>query len=182
MTSVVIGGAGFIGRRLIPRLVERGEDVVCMDINPDAAAFEAEAENSSGPMAEDSSGVRIRARRSARPKRHCIAATRSLCSDPGATRETIHGRTTRARPTRPSGPSGEEDMYPGTREHAVKPNPSVDTPATNAASSPAGGGARYASAKSGAAGGGHPRSRAGHVPAGRPLAAAPRVLHGSVVR
>ena len=42
MTSVVIGGTGFIGRRLIPRLVERGEDVVCMDINPDAAAFEAE--------------------------------------------------------------------------------------------------------------------------------------------
>ena len=42
MTSVVIGGAGFIGRRLIPRLVERGEDVVCMDINPDTAAFGAE--------------------------------------------------------------------------------------------------------------------------------------------
>ena len=42
MTSVVIGGTGFIGRRLIPRLVERGEDVVCMDINPDASAFEAE--------------------------------------------------------------------------------------------------------------------------------------------
>ena len=41
MTSVVIGGAGFIGRRLIPRLVERGEDVVCMDINPSAAAFDA---------------------------------------------------------------------------------------------------------------------------------------------
>ena len=41
MTSVVIGGTGFIGRRLIPRLVERGEDVVCMDINPNAAAFEA---------------------------------------------------------------------------------------------------------------------------------------------
>ena len=34
MTSVVIGGAGFIGRRLIPLLVERGEDVVFVDINP----------------------------------------------------------------------------------------------------------------------------------------------------
>ena len=44
MTSVVIGGTGFIGRRLIPRLVERGEDVVCMDINPGAAAFEAEGD------------------------------------------------------------------------------------------------------------------------------------------
>ena len=44
MTSVVIGGTGFIGRRLIPRLVERGEDVVCMDINPDSAAFEAEGD------------------------------------------------------------------------------------------------------------------------------------------
>ena len=44
MTSVVIGGTGFIGRRLIPRLVERGEDVVCMDINRDTAAFEAEGD------------------------------------------------------------------------------------------------------------------------------------------
>ena len=44
MTSLVIGGTGFIGRRLIPRLVERGEDVVCMDINPGAAAFEAEGD------------------------------------------------------------------------------------------------------------------------------------------
>lgn len=39
MTIVVIGGTGFIGRRLIPLLVERGEQVVCMDINPAAASF-----------------------------------------------------------------------------------------------------------------------------------------------
>lgn len=39
MTIVVIGGAGFIGRRLIPLLVKRGEQVVCMDINPGAASF-----------------------------------------------------------------------------------------------------------------------------------------------
>ena len=39
MTVMVIGGAGFIGRRLVPRLVERGEQVVCMDINPGQAAF-----------------------------------------------------------------------------------------------------------------------------------------------
>ncbi len=36
---LVIGGAGFIGRRLIPLLVARGEDVTCMDINPGAADF-----------------------------------------------------------------------------------------------------------------------------------------------
>jgi nucleoside-diphosphate-sugar epimerase len=40
VTVVVIGGAGFIGRRLIPLLVARGEHVTCMDINPGAAAFE----------------------------------------------------------------------------------------------------------------------------------------------
>lgn len=33
MTILAIGGAGFIGRRLIPILVARGEDVVCMDID-----------------------------------------------------------------------------------------------------------------------------------------------------
>lgn len=37
MTTVVIGGAGFIGRRLIPRLVERSERVVCVDIDPAGA-------------------------------------------------------------------------------------------------------------------------------------------------
>ncbi len=41
MTTFVVGGAGFIGRRLVPKLVERGERVVCMDINPGQAAFEA---------------------------------------------------------------------------------------------------------------------------------------------
>ena len=41
MTVMVIGGAGFIGRRLVPLLVERGEQVVCMDINPGQASFEA---------------------------------------------------------------------------------------------------------------------------------------------
>jgi len=44
MTTVVIGGTGFIGRRLIPLLVERGEDVVCMDINPGAADFAAQGD------------------------------------------------------------------------------------------------------------------------------------------
>lgn len=34
MATLVIGGAGFIGPRVIRRLVERGEKVVCMDINP----------------------------------------------------------------------------------------------------------------------------------------------------
>ena len=39
MAVLVIGGTGFIGPRVIRRLVERGEDVVCMDINPAAASF-----------------------------------------------------------------------------------------------------------------------------------------------
>jgi nucleoside-diphosphate-sugar epimerase len=39
MSILVIGGTGFIGPRVIKRLIARGEDVVCMDINPGAAAF-----------------------------------------------------------------------------------------------------------------------------------------------
>ena len=39
MSILVLGGTGFIGSRLIPRLVARGEDVVCMDLDPDAATF-----------------------------------------------------------------------------------------------------------------------------------------------
>jgi len=36
---LVLGGTGFIGPRMIRRLVERGQHVVCMDINPGAASF-----------------------------------------------------------------------------------------------------------------------------------------------
>ncbi|MGH7671335.1 MAG: NAD-dependent epimerase/dehydratase family protein [Gemmatimonadales bacterium] len=39
MSVLVIGGTGFIGPRLIRRLVARGEAVVCMDLNPGAAPF-----------------------------------------------------------------------------------------------------------------------------------------------
>jgi len=39
MPICVIGGTGFIGPRVIRRLVARGEDVVCMDINPGTASF-----------------------------------------------------------------------------------------------------------------------------------------------
>lgn len=39
MTVMVMGGTGFIGPRVIRRLVERGEKVVCMDINPPGASF-----------------------------------------------------------------------------------------------------------------------------------------------
>ncbi len=39
MSTLVIGGTGFIGPRVIRRLAERGEEVVCMDINPGAASF-----------------------------------------------------------------------------------------------------------------------------------------------
>jgi nucleoside-diphosphate-sugar epimerase len=39
MAIFVIGGTGFIGIRVIPLLVARGETVVCMDINPNAPAL-----------------------------------------------------------------------------------------------------------------------------------------------
>ena len=39
MTTLVFGGTGFIGRRTIPRLVQRGEQVVVVDINPTTANF-----------------------------------------------------------------------------------------------------------------------------------------------
>jgi nucleoside-diphosphate-sugar epimerase len=38
MTILVVGGAGFIGRRMIPKLVNQGHDVVCADINFSLAA------------------------------------------------------------------------------------------------------------------------------------------------
>ena len=34
MSVLVIGGTGFIGPRVVRKLVERGEEVVCMDIQP----------------------------------------------------------------------------------------------------------------------------------------------------
>ena len=39
MSVLVIGATGFIGPRLIRRLVARGEQVVGMDLNPGAATF-----------------------------------------------------------------------------------------------------------------------------------------------
>ena len=39
MTVLVLGGTGFIGSRAVRKLAERGENVVCMDINPRAASF-----------------------------------------------------------------------------------------------------------------------------------------------
>jgi nucleoside-diphosphate-sugar epimerase len=41
MSIFVIGGTGFIGIRVIPLLIARGETVVCMDINPNAPALAA---------------------------------------------------------------------------------------------------------------------------------------------
>ena len=38
MPILVIGGTGFIGSRVVRRLVDRGESVVCMDIDPNPAA------------------------------------------------------------------------------------------------------------------------------------------------
>jgi nucleoside-diphosphate-sugar epimerase len=39
MSILVIGATGFIGPRLVRRLVARGQEVVCMDLNPGAAPF-----------------------------------------------------------------------------------------------------------------------------------------------
>jgi nucleoside-diphosphate-sugar epimerase len=40
MSVLVIGGTGFIGLRVIRLLAGRGEEIVCMDINPGAARFD----------------------------------------------------------------------------------------------------------------------------------------------
>ncbi len=40
MRVTVLGGSGFIGPRVMRRLVEHGHDVYCMDINPNAAALD----------------------------------------------------------------------------------------------------------------------------------------------
>ncbi len=40
MSILVLGGTGFIGTRVIRRLAARGEEIVCMDINPGAASFD----------------------------------------------------------------------------------------------------------------------------------------------
>ena len=39
MSTLVLGGTGFIGRRLVPLLVQRGEEITCMDINPSTASY-----------------------------------------------------------------------------------------------------------------------------------------------
>ena len=41
MTTLVFGGTGFIGRRAIPLLVERGQEVVVVDLNPSSADYSA---------------------------------------------------------------------------------------------------------------------------------------------
>jgi nucleoside-diphosphate-sugar epimerase len=40
MSTLILGGTGFIGRRLVPLLAGRGEEVVCMDINPGTASYD----------------------------------------------------------------------------------------------------------------------------------------------
>jgi nucleoside-diphosphate-sugar epimerase len=39
LSIFIIGGTGFIGRRLIPLLAKQGEEIVCMDINPQTANY-----------------------------------------------------------------------------------------------------------------------------------------------
>ena len=45
MRVLVLGGAGFIGRVVMRRLVEGGHDVYCMDINPGNSALDSLREN-----------------------------------------------------------------------------------------------------------------------------------------
>jgi nucleoside-diphosphate-sugar epimerase len=40
MSILILGGTGFIGRRLIPLLAKRGEEIVCVDLNPATASYE----------------------------------------------------------------------------------------------------------------------------------------------
>ena len=63
MTVLVLGGAGFIGKRAIRKLVDRGESVVCMDINPNAASFSG-LEGGSKSSTETSHSSRTWSRRS----------------------------------------------------------------------------------------------------------------------
>ena len=43
MSIFVIGGTGFIGTRVIRLLAARGEEIVCMDINPGAPRLRTSA-------------------------------------------------------------------------------------------------------------------------------------------
>jgi len=38
MTTLVLGGTGFIGSRIVHKLVALGEQVVCLDIFPEASS------------------------------------------------------------------------------------------------------------------------------------------------
>jgi nucleoside-diphosphate-sugar epimerase len=40
MSILILGGTGFIGRRLVPLLAQRGEEIVCVDLNPATASYE----------------------------------------------------------------------------------------------------------------------------------------------
>ncbi len=53
MSVLVIGGTGFIGPRLMRRLIARGETVVCMDLNPGAASPFAEVPSQATVMRGD---------------------------------------------------------------------------------------------------------------------------------
>ena len=52
MKVLVVGGTGFIGRRLVPLLAAQGAEVVAMDIAPDAADFGDMAETRRGDVTQ----------------------------------------------------------------------------------------------------------------------------------
>ena len=71
MTTLIIGGTGFIGRRLVPLLAQRGEEIVCMDINPATAVLRATSASRSASCAAMSASSTTSCRRwsAAKPER-----------------------------------------------------------------------------------------------------------------
>lgn len=100
-----------VGRRLdLPRSARAGapqshRPLVVQEVTSKRWAGRRCAETSSGPMAEEWFRVPIRAKRASRPARHCIATTRSLCSDPGVARRFMDGRPVQDRLDRPHPPA-----------------------------------------------------------------------------
>jgi acetolactate synthase-1/2/3 large subunit len=75
MTTVVTGGAGFLGRRVIARLLDSGEDVVSLDVAPRSGVL--------GGLTEFNTAVR-----------HGVDLITVVCNDGayGAERDNLQGR------------------------------------------------------------------------------------------
>ena len=58
MSVMVTGGTGFIGNRIVRKLLDRGEEVVCFDLAPPRANLESYLDRSLGMWNEPSAMVR----------------------------------------------------------------------------------------------------------------------------